>query len=126
MSLDKDLATARLNFDEWAIELVQGTLFSMTSRIIKESPVDTGRFRNNWFASIGRPIAGTTQKTERSGSAAINRAGKIIEALDKGETFYLANNLPYAQRLEYGSSDQAPQGMLRINVERVRAAMPKT
>jgi len=126
MSLEKDLATARINFDNWAIELVQGTLFSMTSRIVKESPVDTGRFRNNWFASIGRPITGTTEKVDRTGASAINRAGKIVEALDKGETFYLANNLPYAQRLEYGYSDQAPAGMLRVNVERVRAAMPKT
>ena len=30
----------------------------------------------------------------------------------------LTNNLPYAQRLEYGWSQQAPQGFVRVNVSR--------
>jgi hypothetical protein len=33
-----------------------------------------------------------------------------------GEIIYLTNSLPYARRLEYGWSKQAPAGMVRITV----------
>ena len=36
-----------------------------------------------------------------------------------GQETLLANNLPYIEKLEYGSSTQAPAGMVRINFDRV-------
>lgn len=42
---------------------------------------------------------------------------RIFAASDWNE-FTLTNNLPYAERLEYGWSNQAPQGMVRVNVAR--------
>jgi len=35
-----------------------------------------------------------------------------------GDIVYLANNLPYAQRLEDGWSQQAPEGMVKLTVQR--------
>ena len=91
------------------------------SAIIKASPVDTGRFRNNWFAAAGpTPSRETTTYTGKQGTAAINRASKVIgESRGMGWTeLTLTNNLPYAQRLEYGWSKQAPTGIVRVNVAR--------
>lgn len=88
------------------------------SAIIKASPVDTGRFRMNWMASGGTPAAVTTDATDKSGNIAIgNATGFVLKAADWKE-FTLTNNLPYAQRLEYGWSQQAPQGFVRVNVGR--------
>ena len=88
------------------------------SAIIKASPVDTGRFRMNWMASGGNPALGVTDATDKSGNIAIgNATGFVLKAADWRE-FTLTNNLPYAQRLEYGWSRQAPQGMVRTNVSR--------
>lgn len=89
------------------------------SAIIKASPVDTGRFRMNWMASGGStPAFGTTDATDKSGNIAIgNATGFVLKAADWRE-FTLTNNLPYAQRLEYGWSQQAPQGMVRTNISR--------
>ncbi len=123
MSLESDVIEAKLVLENWALETVQGTLFGISNNIIKESPVDTGRFRNNWLASSGRPRRGTLTQTDKSGNRAVARAGRIVESLEAGDTFYLVNNLPYARRLEFGSSTQAPSGMLRINVERFRSQM---
>jgi len=126
MSLESDILEAKLSLENWALETVQGTLFQISNNIIKESPVDTGRFRNNWLASKNRPRKGTLTQTDKSGNRAVSRAGRIVESLEAGDTFYLANNLPYARRLEFGSSNQAPSGVLRVNVERVRAALARS
>jgi len=126
MSISKQLNRATLNLKGFAEEQVRGTLFSLTSRVIKETPVDTGRLRNNWQSSIGSPLRGELSGVDKTGAGAIRRANSTIANLELGETFYFTNNLPYAARIEFeGYSDQAPSGMLRVNVERVRAAIAR-
>lgn len=88
------------------------------SAIIKASPVDTGRFRMNWMASGGAPSAGTTDATDKSGNIAIGNATSFVLKAADWREFTLTNNLPYAQRLEYGWSQQAPAGVVRTNVSR--------
>lgn len=86
--------------------------------IIKASPVDTGRFRMNWMASGGTPATGTTAATDKSGNIATGNATSFVLKATDWREFTLTNNLPYAQRLEYGWSQQAPQGFVRVNVSR--------
>lgn len=88
------------------------------SAIIKASPVDTGRFRMNWMASGGIPASGVTDATDKSGNIAIRNATSFVLKAADWREFTLTNNLPYAQRLEYGWSQQAPQGFVRVNVSR--------
>ncbi len=125
MSFAKDLDKISLNLKGYAEEMVRGTLFALSSRIIKESPVDTGRFRGNWQASVNTPKKGKLQRKDKSGAASINEMSSVVMSFDMGQTFYLTNNLPYARRLEYGYSKQAPSGMLRINVMRVQSELEK-
>nr|UVX90436.1 MAG: virion morphogenesis family protein [Bacteriophage sp.] len=88
------------------------------SAIIKASPVDTGRFRMNWMASGGIPASGITDATDKSGNIAIGNATSFVLKAANWHEFTLTNNLPYAQRLEYGWSQQAPAGVVRTNVSR--------
>lgn len=88
------------------------------SAIIKASPVDTGRFRMNWMASGGTPAFRVTDATDKSGNAAIGNATSFVLNATDWRDFTLTNNLPYAQRLEYGWSQQAPAGVVRTNVSR--------
>lgn len=88
------------------------------SAIIKASPVDTGRFRMNWMASGGTPASGVTDATDKSGNIATGNATSFVLKATDWREFTLTNNLPYAQRLEYGWSQQAPQGFVRVNVSR--------
>ncbi|QQV88042.1 tail protein [Escherichia phage phiWAO78-1] len=88
------------------------------SAIIKASPVDTGRFRMNWMASGGTPASGTTDATDKSGNTATGNATSFVLKATDWREFTLTNNLPYAQRLEYGWSQQAPQGVVRTNISR--------
>lgn len=88
------------------------------SAIIKASPVDTGRFRMNWMASGGTPAPGITDATDKSGNKATGNATSFVLNAPDWREFTLTNNLPYAQRLEYGWSQQAPAGVVRTNVSR--------
>ncbi len=82
----------------------------MGDRVIKRSPVDTGRFRGNWNSSINS----VDYSIDSASAGALN---PVVSKLKIGDTFNFTNNLPYAERLEFGAwSDQAPQGMVRITI----------
>ena len=87
------------------------------SNVILKSPVDTGRFRANWNCSIGSMDKSTSAATDKEGSGAIGRVrAEVTKYTLDGRSIYLANSLPYAERLENGWSDQAPQGMVRLSI----------
>lgn len=119
----KDLTEALLEFGEVPEKVVRGTLLGLTSRIVKRSPVDTGRFRNNWQASTGTPATGQVQGTDKTGNKAVDAARTQVNKLEMGQDFYLSNNLPYAHRLEFGWSKQAPSGMLRLSIAELQQRM---
>ena len=76
------------------------------------TPVDTGRARSNWLASIGIPRTDTVEST--GGSTPINFSGYKL-----GLSIFIANNLPYISRLNQGSSQQAPSGFVDNVIQRV-------
>ncbi|WP_312910934.1 HK97 gp10 family phage protein [Stutzerimonas nitrititolerans] len=89
------------------------------SGVIKATPVDTGRARGNWQTAPGSPVAGETERLDKSGGEAIAEVqAKTPEGA--GQVTYLSNNLPYIMTLEEGSSSQAPEGMVKRNMDRVQ------
>jgi len=83
-----------------------------------------GRFRGNWQTTQGAPADGTLDRIDASGSAAM--ADVATKAGGLGSHTFLANNLPYAQRLEYESwSKQAPAGMVRVTFARITSLIEK-
>ena len=111
-------------------QVVRGTLLDLSKRIVLRTPVGNpslwasappagytgGQAKGNWQASIGSPETGTTSTIDKSGSATLASInGKTQNA--PGNVWYLTNNLPYVSTaLEYGSSTQAPTGMVRISL----------
>ena len=92
------------------------------SRVILKSPVDTGRFRGNWQVAIGSIPSGTLELDDKTGTATVSKADLKLVGAKAGDTIYLANNLPYAVRLEEGySKTQAPQGMVALTVQEFAA-----
>ena len=84
--------------------------------VIKKTPVDSGRARGNWFAEINK-VSRATSET-RSANEAISDAISTAQSAS-GSIFTLTNSLPYAIRLEYGWSKQAPQGMVRTSIAEI-------
>lgn len=109
-------------FAEQAKEAVDASLreivIELGNSLIRMSPVDTGRFRGNWQFSIEAPAAGTLSTLDPTGTEATARIAGDSILFRAGETAFIVNNLPYAIPLEYGHSDQAPQGMVRVTQAR--------
>jgi hypothetical protein len=75
-----------------------------------------GRFRGNWRVSIGSVDATTTENVDPDGAQALASGAVVLQQKVAGTVVFVSNNLPYARRLEYGWSKQAPQGMVRRTV----------
>ena len=98
--------------------VMRSVSLKLFSAIIKASPVDTGRFRGNWQTTSVTPATGLIAGVDPTGNKAVNSAATFITNAPGWDTFTLTNNLPYAERLEYGWSKQAPVGMVRANIAR--------
>ena len=112
--------------------------------VITGTPVhfkDGGRLRNNWFLSEGKPSSSTRGKGSR-GNGSFSSVDKMPDWI-LGKTMYFTNNMPCVNVVEYGGypknpkygtwtgsafqklsqngySKQAPAGMVRINLVKMR------
>lgn len=116
MSFASDLRRFANKTNQKIETAVKASLIRVGTSIVVKSPVDTGRFRNNWLASYGTVDTAVNFGTDTSGSNAIGNLKMSVEGMNFKEAFYFTNSLPYASGLEYGNSAQAPSGMVRISV----------
>jgi hypothetical protein len=96
--------------------VIRKVALDVTSRVVQKSPVDTGRFRGSWVASVGAPSREVPGTLDKQGAAAVVRMAALAPGVKAGDTIYLVSNLPYSVRLEYGHSKQAPAGVVRPTV----------
>jgi len=96
---------------------VRKTAILINQTVISATPVDTGRARGNWFASVGSPITGDSTETDKSGAGRISANNSKISGAKSGQTIFLSNNLPYIGKLNDGSSAQAPANFVEQAVQ---------
>lgn len=77
----------------------------LAERVIARNPIDTGFSRSQWQPSINGSIMGD--------AATVTLAAAQIKT---GDTFALTNNCAYIRKLEFGWSQQAPNGMVRVTL----------
>jgi len=88
-------------------------------RLIKRTPVDTGRARGNWNVGIGAPNVSTKPEDhgfDKSGRGAIAEGTQVALNLKSGEVAYITNSLPYIPALNQGSSSQMPAGWIELTM----------
>ena len=89
-------------------EAVVGVAVNVQAELVEATPVDTGFAAANWQLSIGEPADGTV---DLSGSV----ADLVGYTIDQGPV-YSTNNATYIQRLNAGSSTQAPAGFVEVAI----------
>lgn len=88
--------------------------------VVYSTPVDTGLARGSWWPSKVEPVLGGEQRYDKDGSAVIRDIQAVCMSAKLTDVLFMMNNVEYIGELEYGWSDQAPEGMVRINVARMR------
>ena len=115
---------------------VRKTIIKIWGDIIKETPVQDGRARGNWFIDT-KPTNQVGPENKRKGASYVSSETNKKDML-KGK-WYLFNNLPYIKKLEYGGfttkpetdktvggySKLAPEGMVRKNLKYWGATLQK-
>lgn len=91
------------------------------TNISVRTPVKTGRARGNWQIGINQV---ETSQLDRKGISTNEEIPKLNQ-VKEDETIYISNNLPYIQKLEYGSSKQAPSGMVGVTFAELQNKIEK-
>ena len=86
-----------------------------------------GRFRGNWQVTFDRPAVGAIDRVDKAGTATLAAGRDVLAHYDSGEygSIWFTNNVPYAQRLEYGWSRQAPAGIVRVVAAEINSKVKK-
>lgn len=97
-------------------QTIQDIVIQIGESLINLSPVDTGRFKANWQFTIGAPANSSLIATDKEGDETIAKLIAAVNALEPGQVAYIVNTLIYAIPLEYGHSQMAPNGMVRLTI----------
>ena len=122
MTFASDVSRIAKDMGESVEDVASATFIELFSSVIKDTPALSGRLRGNWQTTKNSPASGELDR--------IGIAGSISDAfstINKPGLYYLTNNLPYAERVEFDgwSHTKAPRGMVRINVKRLDQILRK-
>ncbi len=105
-------------------EVVQNMGFEVAENIIvggevaPGTPIDTGFARSSWTVGINQPGEAilppdnVEKRTYPEGGADMS----AIATAAAGDEVYILNGASYIKGLEYGHSNQAPRGMVRLTL----------
>lgn len=107
-----------LTFVEDAVkDVVYLTVEKASEDIVKLSPVDTGRFKGNWQVTANAPAQQALIDRDVAGSdtiARLKRQARAVANAQSTKVIFISNVVDYSVYLEYGSSLQAPNGVLGV------------
>ena len=115
-SFDADLEKYLVVMGVGVDKAVRTIAMDLYNNITQMTPIDTGRAKGNWNTGIGAP---DTSISENATTVKPFKA-KIGDGL---KAIYITNNLPYINKLEYGSSQKAPNGMVRVSINNFKMEM---
>ncbi len=117
-----------INFSNLSDTVFRVTVIKFFGQVVEASPVDTGRFRANWFVTISAPSVRVQPNSEKTEDEVNRRIVRKVNSSIGARIFYLTNNLPYAEVIEFGGypqgpkvqngfSRQAPKGVVRVTAK---------
>lgn len=95
-------------------DVLQTIVIKIGESVVTLSPVDTGLFRGNWQLSIDDGATASRLRYDQEGSETLAEIAKKSNSFTAGQVAYIQNHVLYGYDLEYGSSRQAPDGVVRI------------
>lgn len=99
-------------------KLVQAVGVELGSRLVRRTPVDTGRARGGWIPSISKPSGAVSRALDPSGNGAIRAITQTFASskVPAYPVLYISNNVEYIGALNDGHSQQAPAQFVEMAV----------
>lgn len=130
MSFASDLNKFSQRSERKIKKVVHKVIIDMGTRLVYRTPVGNpsiwqspappgyvgGAARANWQYGFGVMPAEALNLFDASGSLTVAKITAGVKGSKAAGIHWIANNLPYIQRLENRWSTQAPQGMMKLTV----------
>ena len=110
---------------------------ALLQTLVANTPILTGQAKANWQAVIGNPtgsfigVGGPTNDPRDLAhrlpqtvdwASYAQQAQNVIDGFEVGQVLIIYSNLPYIERLNEGSSRQAPAGFVQSSIMTASAA----
>lgn len=125
------MQTAKTLPAQLVLALHKAVTMQVLEGVAEMTPVDTGRARNGWQVSVGETpvVSDQGEPSDFADTALLDavtaRGPAALKALRAFGISHVANNVVYLPHLEYGTSKQAPIGMIVTTVNRVASQFSK-
>lgn len=90
----------------------------MLQQVVMRSPVDSGAFRGNHRVGVGS-VDTTADKSQTENNALQRGLATIQSGGGLGKIVHISNSLPYATKIEFGHSMQAPNGVYSLSFQSI-------
>lgn len=105
--------TIKVLNEQWLQEFV----LEVGTKVVDKTPVKTGLLKGSNAISIGSS-QGSLGATDPSGAGVKAQMASVSKRINSGDDVYITNGADYAEEVERGSSQQAPNGfMMRTAIE---------
>jgi hypothetical protein len=94
--------------------------------IVPRTPVDTGHARRNWQATWGAPTSNELVGVDKTSVNTIQNLISVIRTGQRRNAFLpvvIQNNVPYIEKLNAGSSRQAPANFVELSITAATTAL---
>ena len=95
-------------------DILQTIVIQVGRDVVTLSPVKTGLFKGNWQLSIDSGATSSLLRQDPEGNETLSDIARKANSFTAGQVAYIQNHILYGYDLEYGSSIQAPEGIVRI------------
>lgn len=119
MSFKSDMEWATRKITDAHNKIASTAALDLFASTIRDTPVDLGGARGGWTTKAVVEPAKSPDRLDPTGELALAEMRANVP-YGAGQEVFMANTLPYIERLEYGYSKKAPQGMVRRNIARVQ------
>jgi len=97
MSFGNDVARIAAQINQTIDQVQRGITIEVFNSVIDNTRVDTGRAKGNWQTTVTTPASGSTDATDKIGSAT---KAAMVSAIKPKSLMIITNNLPYIGKLE--------------------------
>lgn len=95
-------------------DVLQTVVLMVGKSVVTLSPVKTGLFKGNWQLTIDGSANSSLIRRDPEGNSTLADIASKANTFTAGQVAYIQNMVTYGYDLEYGYSNQAPEGIVRV------------
>lgn len=95
-------------------DVLQTVVLMVGKSVVTLSPVKTGLFKGNWQLTIYGSANSSLIRRDPEGNSTLADIAATANTFTAGQVAYIQNMVTYGYDLEYGYSNQAPEGIVRV------------